>query len=100
MTLSACNTAATHDSLASTTFRERRYLILRAVLSEEMVSFLGTYSDILIANNRFSHDDQCPLSLSLGGDPGFDAVLEWIRPEIERLIEIELVPTYSCVRRY
>lgn len=65
-----------------------------------MVGFLQTYSDILLANGRFSNDDQCPLSLSLGGDPGFDAVLEWIRPEIERVIGLELAPTYSYVRRY
>jgi hypothetical protein len=81
-------------------FKEKRYLFLQDLLPECMVSFLATYCEILIANNKFSTDDQCPLSLSLGGDPALDAVLEWIRPEIQALLGVELVPTYSYARRY
>jgi hypothetical protein len=37
-------------------------------------------------NNRFCIDSQCPSLLSLGGDATLDAVLEWIRPEVSRLV--------------
>jgi hypothetical protein len=38
--------------------------------------------------------------LSLGGDPALDAILEWIRPEVSRLVGFKLAPTYSYTRRY
>jgi hypothetical protein len=47
--------------------------------------FAGYYA-ILMANNRFCIDSQCPSLLSLGGDAALDAVLEWIRPEVSRLV--------------
>lgn len=82
------------------TFRERRYLLVKEILPRAVVEYLKVYYAILLANNRFSIDAQCPSSLSLGGDPGLDAVLEWIRPEISRLVGFELAPTYSYTRRY
>ena len=42
---------------------------------------------------------RCEL-LSLGGDAALDAVLEWIRPEVSRLVGFDLAPTYSYTRRY
>lgn len=65
-----------------------------------MLEYLKVYYAILLANNRFWIDAQCPSSLSLGGDPALDAILEWIRPEVSRLVGIELAPTYSYTRRY
>jgi hypothetical protein len=81
-------------------FRERRYLLVKGILPQTLLDYLKVYYAILMANNRFGTDDQCPLSLSLGGDAALDAVLEWIRPEISRLVGFELVPTYSYTRRY
>src|SRR6266496_746724 len=85
---------------AAKRFRERRYLFVKGILPQTLLDYLKVYYAILMANNRFGTDHQCPSSLSLGGDPGLDAVLEWIRPEIGRLVGFELAPTYSYTRRY
>jgi hypothetical protein len=81
-------------------FRERRYLLVRGILPKTILKYLKVYYAILMANNRLGTDDQCPSSLSLGGDAALDAVLEWIRPEVSRLVGFELAPTYSYTRRY
>src|ERR1700730_7573260 len=81
-------------------FREQRYLFVEGLLPRPMLEYLKVYYAVLLTNNTFSRDEQCPSSLSLGADPGLDAVLEWIRPEIGRLVGFELAPTYSYTRRY
>ena len=81
-------------------FREKRYLPVKDILPKTMLEFLKVYYEILRANDRFFRDDQCPSSLALGGDAAFDAVLEWFRPQISRLVGLELIPTYSYTRIY
>jgi len=81
-------------------FRQQRYLLVKGILPQAILEYLKVYYAVLMANHRFFTDDQCPLSLSLSGDPGLDAVLEWIRPEISRLVGIELAPTFSYTRQY
>jgi hypothetical protein len=81
-------------------FRERRYLFVKGILPRATLDYLKTYYAVLLGNNAFSKDEQCPASLSLGADRGLDAVMEWLRPEISRLVGLELVPTYSYTRRY
>src|SRR6184192_4073291 len=85
---------------AARRFRERRYLLVKGILPQTLLDYLKVYYAILMANNRFGTDDQCPSSLSLGGDAALDAVLEWIRPEVSRLVGFELAPTYSYTRQY
>jgi hypothetical protein len=85
---------------AAKRFRERRYLLVKGILPQTILSYLKVYYAILLANKRFGNDDQCPSSLSLGGDAALDAVLEWIRPEVSRLVGFELAPTYSYTRQY
>jgi hypothetical protein len=81
-------------------FREERYFFVKGLLPPPLLGYLKAYYPILLANNRFTHDDNCPASLSLGGDPALDALLEWIRPELGRLVGFSLAPTYSYTRRY
>jgi hypothetical protein len=81
-------------------FRKERYLFVKGILPAALLDYLKTYYAVLLSNNSFSKDKQCPLSLSLGADPGLDAVMEWIRPEVSRLVGCELAPTYSYTRRY
>jgi len=81
-------------------FRKRRYLLVRGILPQTILEYLKVYYAILLANNRFGNDDQCPSSLCLGGDAALDAVLEWIRPEVSRLVGFDLAPTYSYTRQY
>jgi hypothetical protein len=85
---------------AAKRFRENRYLFLKGMLPPALLEYLKAYYAILLANNRFAHDDNCPSSLSLGGDPALDAALEWMRPELSRLVGFSLAPTYSYTRRY
>src|SRR5438876_11556451 len=80
--------------------RERRYLFVKGTLAQTLLDYLKVYYAILMANNRFGIDHQCPSSLSLGGDAALDAVLEWIRPDIGKLVGFELAPTYSYTRQY
>jgi hypothetical protein len=82
------------------TFREKRYLFVKGLVPRVVLYYLKVYYDIQFKNDRFVNDTQCPLSLSLGADPGLDAVLEWLRPEVSRLVGLELAPTYSFTRRY
>ena len=82
------------------TFREQRYLFVKGILPRALLDYLRTYYAVLLSNNAFSRDEQCPSSLSLGADRGLDAILEWIRPEVSRLVGLELAPTYSYTRRY
>lgn len=85
---------------AAEQFRRKRYLFVKGILPQALLEYLKVYYTILLANDRFSRDTQCPSSLSLSGDPALDGVLEWIRPEVGRLIGFTLAPTYSYTRRY
>jgi hypothetical protein len=81
-------------------FHERRYLVVKGILPRTILEYLKVYYAILAVNNRFWSDSQCPSSFSLGGDAALDAVLEWIRPEVGRLVGFGLAPTYSYTRQY
>jgi hypothetical protein len=76
-------------------FSKQRYQRVPGFLPKPVLQYLKVYFDVLLANDRFSVAAQCPSSLSLGGDPGLDAVLEWARPHVSRLVGFELAPTYS-----
>ena len=62
-------------------FRDKRYLYVKNLLPKAVLDYLKVYYQILQANDKFRKDSQCPLSLAVGGDPAFDAVLGWITPE-------------------
>jgi len=81
-------------------FHEHRYLFVKGILPRVILDYLKAYYAVLASNDAFSGDEQCPSSLSLGADRGLDAVLEWVRPEVSRLVGFELAPTYSYTRRY
>jgi hypothetical protein len=81
-------------------FKDCKYLFVNGILPAHILGFLKVYFDIMKSNNRFFHDAQCPASLSVAGDPGLDAVLEWIRPKVSSLVGLDLAPTYSYARLY
>jgi hypothetical protein len=89
-----------HYRNAANAFRKQRYVVVRGILPAPVVDYLKVYYDILIWNGILRHDEQCPSSLAIGGDPGFDALMEWLRPEISRLVGLPLSSTYSYTRRY
>ena len=92
--------SAAYYAGAAKRFRQNRYLFVKELLPPPLLEYLKVYYGILLADNYFSHDSQCPSSLSLSADPALDAVLEWIRPELGRLVGFSLAPTYSYTRRY
>ena len=67
-------------------FRKGRYLLVKGILPQAILEYLKVYYAVLMANNRFCIDSQCPSSLSLDGDAALDAILELIRPEVSRLV--------------
>jgi len=67
-------------------FRKGRYFLVKAIPPQGIFKYLQVYYAILMANNRFCIDSQCPSLLSLGSDAALDAVLEWIRPQVSRLV--------------
>jgi len=81
-------------------FRKHRYLFVKGLLPRAILEYLKVYYAVLLSNNALSSDVQCPASLSLGGDPALDAIMEWIRPKVSRLVGFELAPTYSYTRQY
>src|ERR1043166_3335719 len=81
-------------------FEKQRYLIVRSILDMQILSFLKSYYQICKDIGKFSSDRQCPLSLSLGHDPAFDALLNSLCPNISSLIGAKLAPTYSYTRIY
>jgi len=81
-------------------FREDRYLPVKNVLPRTILDFLKVYYGLAQVNGKFFNDTQCPSSLSLYGDIALDAVLEWLRPKISRLVELDLTPTYAYTRVY
>src|SRR6266550_3674422 len=84
----------------ATRFRKKRYLLAKQLLPTPILDYLKVYYAVLMANNRFWKDDLCPTSLSLGGDAGLEALLEWIRPEVSRLVGFDLAPTFAYTRQY
>ena len=83
---------------AAVCFRERRYVYVKGFLPTSILEYLKCYYRVLQATSRFRKDDLC--SFAVGGDPAFDAVLSWVRPEVSRLVGFDLAPTYSYTRIY
>src|SRR5439155_21995903 len=53
-------------------FRKGRYLLVKGILPQAILKYLKVYYAVLMANNRFCIDSQCPSSLSLCGDAAVD----------------------------
>jgi hypothetical protein len=88
------------SALKSVSFFSNRYLPVRNIIPESVLDYLKQYCKIKLDNQEFFKDEQCPSSLSLAGDPALDALLEWLRPEISRLVGLDLTPTFSYARIY
>jgi predicted 2-oxoglutarate/Fe(II)-dependent dioxygenase YbiX len=54
----------------------------------------------LIKNQQTVKDPQCPISEAVHGSPVFDALLEYLTPEFEKVSNKKLFPTYSYARFY
>lgn len=84
----------------SSYFKEKKYVITDSVLSAEQCKELTDYILHLSETNKTIKDGQCPLSDAIYGNPVMDAVLEDLRPVVEKVTGLKLYPTYSYARKY
>src|SRR5690349_2787228 len=85
---------------AKSQFDRDGYLRVRRLLRAPLLEFIQIYVRVLFSAGRFTRDPQCPGSLAIYGDPGFDTLLESARLKIGNRVGRDLVPTYSYVRMY
>lgn len=81
-------------------FKEKKYVIVDSALDPSICEDLTNHMLKLVEDNKTLKDSQCPLSESIYGDPVLDAVLEDLRPTIEKATGLNLYPTYSYARKY
>jgi hypothetical protein len=75
-------------------------LVVRDFLDRRLANFL--YRVLLIREWRgeYNRDNQVPQALSFWGDPTLDALLLSLLPDMERVSDCTLVPTYCYARLY
>lgn len=83
-----------------TSYDDDGYKVLPGLVPPVVVRFLVRYVDILLSADRLGTDSQVPGALRLYGDPAFDTLLDGCTEAISEAISLDLVPTYSFVRRY
>lgn len=81
-------------------FKDNKYVILDSVFPEDQCAELTAYMIDLVNKSKTTKDAQCPLSEAIYGDPVMDAVLEDLRPVMEKATGLQLIPTYSYARVY
>lgn len=81
-------------------FKEKKYVIVDAAMPAEQCKELTDYLLDLVEKNKTKKDRQCPLSESIYGDPVMDALLEDMKPIMEKATGLRLYPTYSYARKY
>jgi hypothetical protein len=82
---------------AATCFRDRRYAYVKDLLPKPVLDYLKAYCEVLRANDKFGPADRG--ASALGGDPGFDAALCALAPDVSRLVGFLVAPTYSFACR-
>jgi len=92
------------------TFKDNKYLVVRNVISRDMVSLLQYQSkmlqDVTCYNNNTSPglflfgDKQITNSFSYYSSLFTESLLLLLQPIIEKKLDIELIPTYSYMRIY
>ena len=79
-------------------FKEKGYVHLKDFLDEQSCKELTAKLKRLVAENKTSHDNQCPLSQGIHG--AYDKLLEDLIPRFEQVVGLKLFPTYSYARLY
>jgi hypothetical protein len=81
-------------------FNDKKYTIIRDFFSKRDVERIDRRLNHLKSTNQLTNDPQCPLSLSVYGDPIHSEMQEVYRSKIERILNINLYPTYTYSRIY
>jgi hypothetical protein len=86
---------------ASEQFRSQGHVVIPQLIDPSLVSFLWSYVHTKFAGLLLNPGDaQVPNTPAGYGDPTFDGLLEYLRPQIEQRLAIRLHPTYSYFRLY
>jgi hypothetical protein len=77
------------------------HAILPELLDQSVATFLWSYAHVRFASLMLGGgDSQVPRSPCAYADPAFEALLEFLRPAVERASGCALLPTYSYLRIY
>jgi hypothetical protein len=82
------------------TFAEKRYLILRNLISAPNAQTLAAYVQKQAELGRLIHDKQVGSSLSAYADANIEKLLVKLQPALEQITGLSLFPTYSYYRFY
>jgi hypothetical protein len=87
--------------LSDTAFDVRGYELLPALIEPALTEFLWSYVNTKFASRLVNFGDRLmPKTPGSYGDPAFDGLLEFLRPQIEAASGRRLFPTYSYFRLY
>lgn len=95
------STAERSSVEASDVFRVKGYVALPRMIAPALADFFWSYVHTKFASMLLTtQDQQVPHTPAAYGDPAFDGLLEYLRPQIERRSSVALYPTYSYFRLY
>jgi hypothetical protein len=95
--------AGTAESSAASAeiFRQHGYFIIPQLIEPALADFLWSYAHTKFASLLMNlSDKQVAKTPADYGDPAFDGLLEYLRPQVERASGLRLLPTYSYFRLY
>lgn len=82
-------------------FRQSGYLVVPQLIERALAEFFWSYVHTKFACLLLtSGDSQVPQTPNGYGDPAFDGLLEYLRPQVEQRAGIALYPTCSYFRLY
>lgn len=81
-------------------FETRRYVILRSVIKEPLVTDLYEHVKAMAEAGKMSFSKMVPGTPVAYGDPAMERLLNGLRPTLEELSGLELCPTFSFYRLY
>jgi hypothetical protein len=82
-------------------FRRHGYFVVRQLIEPALTAFLWSYAHTKFASMLMNlADKQVAKTPTDYGDPAFDGLLEYLRPQVERTSGLRLLPTYSYFRFY
>ncbi len=80
-------------------FLEKKYLPVTNCVNEDIRNFLTQYA-LFCEMQNYQIDDRQTVTFSRYGDPAMEVLLLDMQEKIEKIIDLELYPTYSYFRLY
>lgn len=82
------------------TFEQKRYLVLRNLVSKRVAEALAAYVETQAKLGRLVYDPQVSSSPAYYADHNMENLLAKLQPVLERITGLSLFPTYSYYRFY